>query len=75
MSNVIEFQIFLTKMCCCTSLKTGTLIIGSIYLVASIICFLASIGLLAGSPVSATILQYEDEATPDICHLSGVWVR
>ena len=62
-------------MCCCTSLKTGTLIIGSIYLVASIIGFLASIGLLAGSPVSATIVQIEAEATPDICHLSGVWVR
>ena len=64
------FQIFLTKMCCCTSLKTGTLIIGSLKIVASIICILASIGLMAGSTVSATILQYEAEATPEICHFS-----
>ena len=55
MSNVLKFQIFLTKMCCCTSLKTGTLIIGSLNLVASVICIFASIGLMEGSPVSATI--------------------
>ena len=50
------------------SLKTGTLIIGSLSLVLSLICMVTSIGLMEGSPVSATILQYEADATSDICH-------
>ena len=43
----------LSNFCCCTSLKTGTLIIGSLNLVASVISILASIGFMAGSAVSA----------------------
>ena len=64
------FQIFLTMMvalpkllncCACASLKTGTLIIGSLNLVASIIFFFASIGFMAGSTVSEIELQLSSQ--------------
>lgn len=42
----------------CASLKTGTLIIGFLSLVASVISILASISFMAGSTVDASILQY-----------------
>ena len=51
----------LPNCCACASLKTGTLIIGSLNLVASVIGILASIGFMAGSTVRAIIfisLQY-----------------
>jgi hypothetical protein len=63
MSNVSRFQIFLTKMvrnyCGCVSLKTGTLIIGSLNIVVYIIGIFASFYVMTAPTVSATILQYE----------------
>ena len=62
-----NFRYYLSKMvalpklpncCACASLKTGTLIIGSLNLVASVIGILASIGCMAGSDVSATIWHW-----------------
>ena len=45
----------LLNCCACASLKTGTLIIGSLGLVGSVILLLFFIGFMAGSTVSATI--------------------
>ena len=59
MSNVSKFQIFLTKMCCCTSLKTGTLIIGVLDLLGSVVLIFVSISLMAQSTVSANICKRE----------------
>ena len=47
----------LQNFCGCTSLKTGTLIIGSLNLVASVIGILASIGFMAGSTVGEIEIQ------------------
>ena len=44
--------------CACASLKTGTLIIGSLNLVASVVGILAAIGFMAGSTVSPIFLQF-----------------
>ena len=43
----------LLNCCACASLKTGTLVIGSLGVVSSIILLFASIGFMAGSQVSA----------------------
>ena len=46
----------LANCCACISLKTGTLIIGALNDVGSVILILISIGVMAGSTVSANIL-------------------
>ena len=51
----------LLNCCVCASLKTGTLVIGSLNLVTSIIFFLASIGFMAGSTVSEIELQLSSQ--------------
>jgi hypothetical protein len=69
-----SFRYLLTKMvalpklpncCACASLKTGTLIIGSLNLVASVIGILASIGFMAGSTALIDVVeQMLDQGAP-----------
>ena len=51
----------LLNCCACASLKTGTLIIGSLGLVTSVILILASIGFMAGPGLVEQLL---DQSTP-----------
>jgi len=51
--------------CACASLKTGTLIIGSLNLVASVFGILASIGFMAGSTALVDlVVQMLDQSAP-----------
>jgi len=51
--------------CACASLKTGTLIIGSLNLVASVIGLLIAIGFMAGSTALGDVAeQWLDESVP-----------
>jgi len=55
----------LLSCCACASLKTGTLVIGSLGVVSSIILLLASIGFMAGSQAFiGLVVQLMDQSSP-----------
>merc|ERR1712107_611361 len=47
----------LANCCACASLKTGTMVIGSLNLAASVIGIIASIGFMAGSTVLVDVVE------------------
>jgi len=57
----------LSNCCLYASLKTGTLIIGALNLVGSVICILATICLMAGSTAFIDLMEQQlDQSVPDL---------